>query len=165
MRARPAELVIPEGMLIHEIADKVIAFLGDTSVSKKYVGTRAFHRFYLLDSDWAGWLGLADMNLGWEAWDWWTNNDDIHRSDIGGIALPGVPHCCGWSCDLCNSDPTYLQWRRVGYVDMHLQRYVTFLPCTRMVDKWVDGNWGFMSRWICHDCSTAFLCEDPFPVD
>ena len=161
MRERSAELVIPEGMLILEIADKVIAFLGDTSVSKKYVGTLAFHGFYLFDIDWP----LHATHVAVEAWEWWTNNNDIHRADIGRIALHGVPLTGPRSCDLCNSDPTYLQWRRVACVDMNLQRYVSLLPNTQMVAKWVDRNWGFMSRWICHDCSTAFLCEDPFPVD
>ena len=156
MAEQPVEQTIPHLIDTLGLTDHVIGFIGDTNVSRTYgISRRRWYRFYVL----AFWEDVAAV----EAWEWWTNGYDPDRSDIGGIALPWVPHCSGWPCYMCNSGPTYLQWRGVAYVDLYLHRYIKRLPSEARVQKLIADNILFRSRWICHDCSYIFECENNWP--
>ena len=167
MEARHFELAIYGTISTLGVTAKVIDFLGRNSLSRRYVGTRTKHTFYLFalhrplgvsstDPDEEVWH--SGSHRGVEQWEWWTSNDDI-----GGTALPRIPRRPG-CCDLCNSGPPPLQWKRVVCVDMSLLRYVPILPSNEEVAKRIDSHWYFRSRWVCPECSIVFVCDDHFPL-
>ena len=157
MEEPPFELTIYGAISIIGLTDKVMDFLGPNSVSRRYVGTRTFHRFYLFDLVDPSYLHTR-THLGAEVWEWWENGYDYDP-----IAWLDYRH--GWRCYLCNSDPKFLEWKRVACVDMYFLRYKAYLPRTEEVSNYIRTNWFFWSRWVCFDCSLLFDCEDHFPIE
>ena len=147
MEEGQVELVIPARILIPDITDLVIGFLGDICVSRRYAGTPTLYTFVVMDLD-AIQYGLEYTAVEVDEWRSFTEHlaeDEVSRT--------------GWACDLCSNDHGAVCRATVGYVDLRLHRKLLCLPNTQFNGEFIADCVRFEEKNICFNCH-AFTYND-----
>ena len=106
----PVVLVIPARILMPDITDLVISFLGDICVSRRYAGTPTLYTFLVMDLDAMDLDGLEYAAVEVDEWRYYL---------AARLAEEGTTRT-GWACDLCEDDRGAVYRASVGYLDLLL---------------------------------------------
>ena len=136
------------GAVALEIIDTVMAFVGDTSISRRYTGERTLYDFLVFDPE----ACMTEGAAGWEGH--WRACTDTADEDATG---PPCQICGLRSLDLCDGF--------VGYIEIALHRQPTYLCDTMRVRDLILEKMRFDHREMCSQCRWLLYWSASAPYD
>ena len=131
-----------------EIVDTVMAFVGDTSISRRDAGDTTLYEFLVFDPD----CWILEGAAVWEGH--WRACADTDEQDATGRPCQ--------VCGLCSLH-TYVAY--VGYIHLTLHREPTYLPYTVRVGDLILENLRFEHREMCSQCSRLLYWSEALPCN